>query len=64
MGRRMDLDSDIFKTQLERNQQFDVKDATARKKCKGDSSENHNWQKQEQTKFWEVSIHKTKVPTQ
>lgn len=60
-GRRMKLDSAIFKYQLKWNQDLDVKCETTRRKHSGDSSQYDNGQKSEQTKLWHVRLHKSKV---
>lgn len=59
---RMRLDSAIFRNQLKWNQKLDVKYETTRRKHRGECPE--YGQKSEQTKLWQVRLHKTKVSAQ
>ena len=57
--RRMRADSAIYRNQRKWNQKVDVKHETTRRKHRGDSPEYE--QKLDQTKLWQVRLHKTKV---
>lgn len=59
--RRMELDSAVYKNQLKWNQDLDINQETTRRKDRGKSLECGNGQKSEQTKLWQVTLHKTKV---